>query len=199
MTLYVFSTQDFYTVNARFHERLLEGTDPAWREAERQKAEEDWHHGRAEERVRFRALFGAGNGRAALDASCGEGQQAIPLAQLGWRVIATDFTGIHLEHARERATPSCVALAIQQCDMRELDQHFHEAFELVITCMALDNIADDSDIRRALAGTFGALRPGGRCYIRLRDLEHVVDHRLRYEWKGERPLPYGRLITIEDW
>lgn len=199
MPLHLLSTQEFYSAVARYHQRLLDGTDPAWQQTEQQHAEQERQLGLAHERAALRAHFGEGNGRTALDASCGDGQQAIPLAQLGWRVTATDLTDLQLDLARARAAREGVTLTVQSCDLRDLDQQFQEQFDLAITCMALDNLPTDGAIRRALRGLFGALRPGGRCYIRLRDLEHVVAERQRYEWKGERTLPYGRLISLEDW
>ncbi len=39
----------------------------------------------------------------ALDVACGEGRNAIWLAERGWRVTAVDFSAVALRHARERA------------------------------------------------------------------------------------------------
>jgi SAM-dependent methyltransferase len=53
-------------------------------------------------------LSGVAPGRA-IDAACGEGRNAIWLAEQGWSVVAVDFSGVALERARESAAEAAQA------------------------------------------------------------------------------------------
>ena len=46
---------------------------------------------------------------------------------------------------------------------------------------------------------FDALKPSGRCYLRLRDFDHLMSVKPRYDFRSERGVPHGRLIRLEDW
>jgi hypothetical protein len=83
--------------------------------------------------------------------------------------------------------------------MRDLGRHFRAAFDWVVSCMALDNIIADDDIQAALRGMRSALKPGGKCYLRLRDFDHLMSLRPRYDVREERAVPHGRVIRLEDW
>lgn len=178
---------DFYTSVTRY----LDQVDPTWND--------DWRDHLAVEASRLRAVLGDAAGRSVLDCSCGSGAQAIPLAQLGFRVTATDLTAAYLATARERAEQVGVAITFGACDMRDIGVRFPGRFDIVLTCMALDNITADGDLRRASAGLYAALRPGGLLYVRLRDFDALRRDRPRYEFKAEQVLPHGRLLRLEDW
>lgn len=53
-------------------------------------------------------LSGVAPGRA-IDAACGEGRNAIWLAEQGWSVVAVDFSGVALERARGSAAEAAQA------------------------------------------------------------------------------------------
>jgi glycine/sarcosine N-methyltransferase len=169
----------------------MQGVDPAWAE--------EWLAPDPDEQETLRAILSEGRGRTVLDCSCGSGGQTIPLARLGWRVTGTDFSAAQLELAQQRTAEEGLEVAYHVCDMRDLGQRFEPAFDWVVSCYALDNITEDAGIRQALAGMYGVLKPGGRCYIRLRDFDYVVEEKPRYEFKGERRLPHGRVIRMVDW
>jgi ubiquinone/menaquinone biosynthesis C-methylase UbiE len=118
---------------------------------------------------------------------------------LGWQVTATDITEASLDLARQRARREKVSVDFCVCDMRHLHQTFSASFDWVISCMALDNLTADEDIQQAIDGMFAALKPGGKCYIRLRDFDNIMEDKSRYEFKGERRVPHGRVIRLEDW
>jgi glycine/sarcosine N-methyltransferase len=184
----ILAPEVFYASVARHMNEI----DPGW-------AEERWRAQVERELNHLPGLLGDARGRSVLDCSCGDGGQAIPLAMLGWRVTATDITEPSLATARRRAAERGLSIAFQPCDMRDLGQRFESAFDVVITCMALDNITDDDGLQRAARGLFESLKPGGRCSIRLRDLEHILAARPRYDFSEERAVPHGRVIRLEDW
>ncbi len=188
MTDDLLTTEEFYVRVAAYMQRV----DPHW-------AEDRWRAQMAHEQQLLRDVLGEGQGRRVLDCACGDGAQVIPLATMGWQVTATDVTEPSLEITRRRARQHGVAIDSQVCDMRQLGERFPAAFDWVISCMALDNLTSDDDIQQAVAAMQAVLKPGGRCYIRLRDLEHLVAVRPRYDFREERPVPGGRVIRLEDW
>ena len=178
-----------------FYEGLaayMDEVDPTW-------AEDNWREQSAHEREALGAALGPGEGRALLDCSCGDGGQAIPAAEMGWRVTGTDITAASLATARRRASEMGLAIDFRPCDMRRLGDLFDPRFDRVISCMALDNILEDAGIAAALRGMWAALKPGGQCYIGLRDMDNILAQRPHYDFKQERILPHGRVIRLEDW
>ena len=211
MTVRILSAQEFYTGVADYMHRV----DPSW-------DEERWQAQMVEESEILSRALGEGKGHSVLDCSCGSGGQAIPLAELGWQVTATDITEAYLNTARNRLAQispgsrlpksqansvrttsevrqEAVEIDFRTCDMRDLGRHFRATFDWVVSCMALDNITADEGIEQAVRGMYEALKPGGRCYIRLRDFDNIMRVRPRYDFKEERRVPYGRVIRLEDW
>jgi SAM-dependent methyltransferase len=186
----VLSVSEFYAGVAAYRAVL----DPAWRD-------DLWATQFAEEQSRLTSIIGPGEGRRILDCACGDGGQSIPLAALGWQVTATDVTESSLQALRRRADGYGVSVDVRSCDMRDLGPHLGMPFDWAICCGALDNLVDEDGIERALAGIYAALASGGRCFLRLRDLQHIRAGRVRYDVKEERILPdgSGRVIRLEDW
>jgi ubiquinone/menaquinone biosynthesis C-methylase UbiE len=184
----ILSAQEFCAGVARY----MAGVDPAW-------AGDRWREQLAAEPAILRAALGEGRGRSALDCACGGGGQAIPLAQLGWRVTGADIAETSLEAAARRAGEAGTAVEWRTGDMRELGAAFQDAFDAVVCCMALDNLTADEDIQRAVRGMFAALKPGAQCYLRQRDFDTIMGNRPRYEVREERRVPHGRVIRLEDW
>jgi SAM-dependent methyltransferase len=183
----VLSVQEFYARVAAHMEAL----DPGW-------AAEQWPEQLAQERATLRRVLGPGGGRPALDLSCGSGLQAVALASLGWQVVGLDLTETAVREARRHAREAGLEVALCVGDMGAPGLA-RGRFNWVVSCYALDNLTDDADIRRALRGAHDALRPGGRCYLRLRDFDNLMQARPRYEFREERTLPHGRVIRLEDW
>lgn len=158
-----------------------------------------WHEVLHREIEQLRPTIGTSDGGAALDCSCGMGSQAIALAKLGWQVTATDIAEARLEIARQRAAQDGVQVDWGVCDMRDLAQRFGAQFDWVVTCFGLYEITEDEGIQRAVDGMYAALKPGGRYYIRLRDMDALLEDKPRYEFHGEVRTPHGRVFCIEDW
>jgi SAM-dependent methyltransferase len=118
---------EFYTAVTSYLNRV----DPTW--------DDSWRDHLAGEASRLHAALGDGAGRSVLDCSCGAGAQAIPLAQLGFQVTATDVTAAYLATARERARQVGSAITFDTCDMRDVGDHFPGPFDVVLTCMAFES------------------------------------------------------------
>lgn len=164
-----------------------------------ERSAEPWRQAVRREMEQFRPTIGTSEGGALLDCSCGIGNQAIALTKLGWQVTATDLAGARLAVARQHAWLSGVQIEWDSCDIRDLGRRFDAQFEWVVTCFALYEIADDADIQRAVEGMVGALKPGGRCYIRLSDTDAIVEERPRHRLHGELRTSHEHVVRIKDW
>ncbi|MFC1997885.1 class I SAM-dependent methyltransferase, partial [Chloroflexota bacterium] len=129
-----------------------------------------------EERVpALRGILANGGGQTVLDCSCGWGTQTIPLSKLGWQVTACDVSETSLRFARAYAKQEGVMVDFRICDMRELPQVFHQQFDCVVCCKSLYEITTDEGIHQAVHGMYSALKPGGVCYLELRDMDELME------------------------
>jgi ubiquinone/menaquinone biosynthesis C-methylase UbiE len=147
----------------------------------------------------LRNALGEAQGRLVLDCSCGWGRQAIALAKLGWQVTACDVSETSLDFARQFAIQEKVQLDFRVMDMRELSPSFNQHYDWVVSCFALYEIPTDEGILRALQAMFTALKPGGSCYMRFRDMDFLMEEQPRHVFCGEKRVPNGRIVCIEDW
>lgn len=100
-------------------------------------------------------LAGLPPGRA-LDLACGEGRNAIWLAELGWRVTAVDFSEIAIAKGRERAARLGLDVDFVYADLLDYEPE-PDAFDLVLV-LYLQLPADER--RLVLARAADALTPG---------------------------------------
>ena len=111
-------------------------------------------------------------GIRALDLGCGEGADAIWLAEQGWRVVAVDVSGTALSRARAAATSRGVAEHID-FQQHDLTRSFPDGtFDLVSAHFLHSTVEmDRSEILRRAAA---AVAPGGALLI--------VDHAAAPPW-----------------
>jgi glycine/sarcosine N-methyltransferase len=152
-----------------------------------------------EEVAQLGPVLGEARGRAVLDCSCGWGRQTIALAKLGWQVTACDVSETSMAIARRFAGEEGVSIDFRACDMRELTQEFTAQFDWVVSCFALYEIASEAEICQALGEMAGVLKAGGACYLRLRDMDFLLEEQPRHIYHGETRVPNGRMICIQDW
>jgi len=48
-----------------------------------------------------------------------------------------------------------------------------------------------------LSAMYAVLKPGGHCYLRLRDTDFLIEP--RYTFRGEKHVPHDRIICVDDW
>ncbi len=96
-------------------------------------------------------------GRRALDLACGEGRNALWLAERGWRVTAADFSRVAIERARKLADQRGLEVDWQEADVAALDSD-PGAYALVIILYL--QVPED-DRSRVLDRAVAALAPGG--------------------------------------
>ena len=138
-------------------------------------------------------LAGCPDGGELLDAPCGFGRHAIPLARAGYRVTGVDRSTVLLDEARRRAGgerwPKFVS-----ADYRELpfkDASFDAALNLYTS---LGYLGDEEDTR-ALASIRRVLREGGRLVIETMHRDRLVQMVSDRHW---RLMGEGRLLLEQS-
>jgi SAM-dependent methyltransferase len=125
----------------------------------------------------------------ALDVGCGEGADAIWLAERGWTVMAIDVSDVAVGRAREAAGLAGVTVDWMSGDA--LQTHFADgSFDLVsMQYPALPKAAGDA----AAQALLGTVRPGGTLLAVYHDLD--ADHREHMKSRGVDPADY---IEVDD-
>ena len=107
----------------------------------------------------------------ALDLACGEGRNAVWLAEQGWRVTGVDFSDVALAKARELAAARGVEAEWTQADL--LDYRPTEGVYDLVLLFYLQLPATER--RRVVRAAAGAVAPGGTLLVVAHDssnLEH---------------------------
>jgi SAM-dependent methyltransferase len=137
----------------------------------------------------------------ALDVGCGEGADAIWLAQRGWTVTAIDISEVALGRAREAAGRAGVGVE-WVCGDALVHSLPARSFDLVsMQYPALPKAAGDAAVRALL----DTVRPGGLLLAVYHDLDD--DHREHMKARGVDPADYvgaddladllGKVFTVE--
>jgi SAM-dependent methyltransferase len=105
----------------------------------------------------------------ALDLACGEGRNAIWLAERGWRVTAVDFSEVGVDKGRQRNADVDFRVA----DVLEFDAG-EEQYDLVVV-FYLQLPADE--LERVLRKAARAVAPGGTFLLVGHDLRNLTDGR----------------------
>ncbi len=143
---------------------------------------------------------GASPPQTVLDAACGIGTQSIGLAQLGYRVTASDLSPKAVERARREATLRGLHIDFSVADMRTLAAHHRSTFDLVIACdNAVPHLLSDAEILAAFHEFCACTTPGGVCLISVRDYAAM-------KLEGTQVIPYGvrrdddtRYVLFQVW
>jgi SAM-dependent methyltransferase len=143
----------------------------------------DWETQMEREGLGLRTIFRNRGVERVLDASCGAGAQAIPLAGLKYEVVAVDPSAGMLRKAQEIAQQYHVLdrIVFERGDFLSLPQVVHGQFDAVITRgNALPHLLLDEEIVAALRNFFNLLRPGGTLVIGMRDFAPFMHDRPRF-------------------
>jgi SAM-dependent methyltransferase len=122
---------------------------------------------------------------AILDCTCGIGTQSLGLAARGYRVTGSDLSEKAISRARREARKRKLSIDFAAVDVRNLSAHFHQPFDVVISCdNSLPHLLTDSDIRKGLRQIYRCMKPGGGAIISVRDYE-------KEDKAGLHLVPYG--------
>ncbi len=151
--------------------------------------------GRAQRRLVWRGLLPLLNGKMdILEANCGTGEDAMRLAGLGHRVLATDLSGemIRIAEAKKDAALPLPELQFRQAGFRELPLALKgRRFHLIFSNFGGLNCISPLENRR-LAGCFHQLlQPGGLLFLVYMS-RRCAWERLYFSLKGEPERAFRR-------
>jgi SAM-dependent methyltransferase len=111
--------------------------------------------------------------RLAIDLGAGCGFQSIPLAELGFTVMAIDLDRKLLDELRARS--GGLSIEVVRDDLQRFDTHTRGGAELVV-CMldTLLHLESKDAVRTLLAKVHAALEPGGKLIVTFRDLSREL-------------------------
>jgi SAM-dependent methyltransferase len=107
----------------------------------------------------------------ALDLACGEGQNAIWLAGLGWAVTGVDFSEVAIEKARARADREAVDVDFRCADLLEYEPE-RGSYDLVL--LLYFHLPPDG-LRLVLGRARTALAEGGTIVVLGHDRSNMTD------------------------
>jgi SAM-dependent methyltransferase len=135
-----------------------------------------------------------------LDASCGSGRQAIPLAQRGYVVTGADPCGGMLREASGQATALGLRITWVKSGFTDLPSCTDTPYDAVIALgNGLCHQERREDIVASLTALRQCLRPGGLCLIGIKDFEAIRRKRPRFHAHSVRDDAGGRTILFEIW
>jgi len=181
---------------------------------------EDWDVSMERQGTAFGALITSELGTLApeirvLDAACGIGTQALPLARQGFQVTGRDLSGEAITRLRREASARHLTIDAGVADMRAVASSVSGSYDAVLACdNSLPHLMADEEILTAFRQFRHVLRPGGLCIASVRDYAAVprgVDtthpygerHRgnetftLRQEWHWEDTTHYSVTLIVE--
>ena len=108
----------------------------------------------------------------ALDVACGEGRNAVWLAERGWSVVGADFSAVALGKARRLAAEAGVEAAVAWVEADARDWEPPGAFDLAFLCYLQ---LPDRPMARALAHVGPAVAPGGTLLVIGHDRRNLAE------------------------
>ena len=138
--------------------------------------------------------------RTVLDASCGSGRQAIPLAERGYQVTAADPSHRMLREARRQAEVSGLAIPFYALDFARLPPTVGAGFDAVI---ALGNGLCNQESRHEIVSALRALHdcccPNGLCLVGIKDFDAIRCGRPRLHRHRVQDFDGQQAVLVEAW
>lgn len=132
--------------------------DPAWWNERYASRASLW--GSGPNRYVAEAFDGVHAQGRALDLACGEGRNAVWLAEQGWQATGVDFSSLALERAREMARTRGVEVELIEADVTRWEAP--EPFALIVVAYLH---LDREPLRRTWRLAAEALAPGGELFL----------------------------------
>jgi cyclopropane fatty-acyl-phospholipid synthase-like methyltransferase len=107
-----------------------------------------------------RKLLGPRKGARILDAPCGQGKLAVPLARMGFNITGVDITAPYIRRVRKLARAEGLPIRCVHLDMRKIA--FEKEFDAVINYGGSFGFFSDEENLDFCRRAFRALKPGGK-------------------------------------
>lgn len=181
---------------------------------------EDWEASMDRQGRAIDCMLSAGAGgrpvERVLDVAAGIGTQSLPLARLGYEIVARDLSAAAVARLGREAAARGLEIDARPADMRSVAESVDGDFDAVI---AFDNsiphLQTDEEIESAMREFFRLLRSGGLFLLSVRDYAAVDrtatsrhpygirtrggrSFRLAQEWSWADDEHYRTILTVEE-
>lgn len=162
----------------------------------------DWEGSMERHGATISAMLGPAQGLGAriLDVSAGIGTQALPLAALGYEVVARDPSPGAIRRLRREADGRGLSIDAAVADMRTVSRSVTGQFDAVISFdNSVPHLLSDDEIVATFRGLANLLAPGGTLLISVRDYSRVDRAPTSFHSYGERTRG-GRIFRLgQEW
>lgn len=135
-----------------------------------------------------------------LDCACGIGTQAVGLAELGYRVTASDISDGALLQAKERALKSGVKIRFEKADFCNLTAVFLECYDIVIAMdNALPHMLTFNDLNKAVKSIVDKMNKNGVFVGSIRDYDALLEVKPPYSPPYIHKMENGRRVCFQTW
>lgn len=163
----------------------------------------DWKATTKEQAVLLQRIFNHFNyddTASVLDCACGIGTQAIGIAELGYKVTASDISDGEIEEARARASNASVDIRFVNADFCALSEVFSEKFDIVIAMdNALPHILTSKDLDRAVKSIASQIKGNGIFVGSIRDYDALLQDKPPYSPPYIHETEKGKRISFQTW
>ena len=163
----------------------------------------DWEDSMERHGAAISAMLGNPESRSdlrILDAAAGIGTQALPLAALGYDVVARDLSSGAIARLSREAEIRGLTIDAESADMRVVGDSVDGLFDVVV---AFDNsiphLLGDDEIAATFRGFLRLLNPGGSLLISVRDYEQIDRTSISVHPYGERFRAERAFRLSQEW
>ena len=135
-----------------------------------------------------------------LDCACGIGTQAIGLANMGYKVTASDISKNELKEAKKRACEYNVNIDFHNEDFRKLSGSFSNKFDIIIAMdNALTHMLTEEELKKAIESITNRLSSGGMFVASIRDYDSILLNRPPYSPPYIHKTDDGQRVSFQTW
>ena len=135
-----------------------------------------------------------------LDCSCGIGTQAIGLADLGYKVHATDLSPKAIERAEQEANKKGVLLSFGIADFKKLKDQVQGTFNVVISCdNSLPHLLTDKELLLAANNILFKMKSNSLFIASIRDYDQLLEVKPISTQPNVKDFEKERTISFQVW
>jgi SAM-dependent methyltransferase len=135
-----------------------------------------------------------------LDCSCGIGTQAIGLANLGYKVHATDLSPKAIERAKQEADKINVSMSFGVADFKKLENQVKGVFDIVISCdNSLPHLLTDKELLLAAKNILSKMKANSLFIASIRDYDQLLEDKPIRTQPSVKDFEEERTISFQVW
>jgi len=144
--------------------------------------------------------YSKNDSKTLLDCSCGTGTQAIGLADLGYKVHATDLSPKAIERAEQEANKKGVSLSFGVADFKKLKDQVEGTFDIVISCdNSLPHLLTDEELLLAAKNILFKMKSNSLFIASIRDYDQLLEDKPRSIQPTVKDFENERTISFQVW